>query len=276
MTEPPINGEELLSSAVWLRSVNWRTETESTQLDARRFAESAEDAELPVLFGADQQTAGRGQGANAWHTARGSLAFTLALPSESASHPAVVPPQLPPWGLLAALSVACVSDDALSSQENAEQTTFHWPNDIYLYGKKLAGVLVERLASGRVLVGVGWNTRCRWDAAPPSVRSIAISLLETSPNVPTNQRLLASFLHSFRRQWEQSIQAPEAIASAVNAKWNVLGQGIEVFTKGDYVHGLAERINIDGALVLRRPSGTIHIVSGQIQTGRTPKPNLPS
>src|SRR5262249_57576532 len=59
-----------------------------------------------------------------------------------------------------------------------------WPNDVEAGGRKLAGLLPERVESPPgpgLLIGIGLNVRTRLDDAPPAVRAMAVSLHELAP-----------------------------------------------------------------------------------------------
>src|SRR3954470_23872203 len=67
--------ERLAASSTFARLVYGDT-MPSTQDQALELARS-HAGPLPILVVAEEQTAGRGRGANRWWTARGSLAFSL-------------------------------------------------------------------------------------------------------------------------------------------------------------------------------------------------------
>ena len=52
-----------------------------------------------------------------------------------------------------------------------------WPNDVWLEGRKLAGILIEaRPQDGWAVIGVGLNLSIARDEFPPELRETAISL----------------------------------------------------------------------------------------------------
>ncbi len=86
------------------------------------------------------QSAARGQRARDWQAGRGGSYQTLAVRGDPPGHAALVLA----LGIAAVLPVYGV------------QAGLKWPNDLLYRGKKLAGVLAERVA-GHLLVGVGLN-----------------------------------------------------------------------------------------------------------------------
>jgi BirA family biotin operon repressor/biotin-[acetyl-CoA-carboxylase] ligase len=123
-------------------------ETESTNDDARGNA-LKENADL-VLYITAHQTKGRGRGTNTWlDTGLGDCllstwSLAIANPPQAITAPRIG---------LALFEAARKTWPSLSWGLKA-------PNDLYLEGKKIAGLLVETVSSGkehRLLVGLGMN-----------------------------------------------------------------------------------------------------------------------
>ena len=106
-----------------------------------------------VIF-TDYQTAGRGQRGNSWQSAPGeNLLFSFYLT------PAFLPAQK--QYLINLITARSILDAIGTPRKDNWQLQIKWPNDIYLNDKKLAGILVETLISGRSLehavIGMGLN-----------------------------------------------------------------------------------------------------------------------
>jgi len=117
-----------------------------------------------VLWTADQ-TAGRGRYGRNWFSGSGSLAFSLLLESRETN-----PARLPL--LLALGAVRFLTELGLDGM-------IKWPNDVYLEGKKILGILTEsrqRDGCWEMVVGVGMNVANRADDFPSELRLIATSL----------------------------------------------------------------------------------------------------
>jgi BirA family transcriptional regulator, biotin operon repressor / biotin---[acetyl-CoA-carboxylase] ligase len=130
-----------------LRSV-FSQQTGSTNDDAKKKARG--EGEDLVLYVTAHQTAGRGRGTNVWlDTGNGEgLLSTWSLHVESAPQ-AITAPRI---GL------------ALFNAVNTVWPSLEWglkaPNDLYLNGHKVGGLLVESVTGGdahRLLVGLGMN-----------------------------------------------------------------------------------------------------------------------
>jgi BirA family transcriptional regulator, biotin operon repressor / biotin---[acetyl-CoA-carboxylase] ligase len=103
----------------------------------------------PLLLVAERQTAGRGRLGRAWQSqAGGSLTFSIGQ---------AWPAALDLSGL--SLAVGCALADALEPE--GQRLGLKWPNDLWLDGAKLGGVLIETVAlpgaQRGVVIGVGLN-----------------------------------------------------------------------------------------------------------------------
>lgn len=136
---------------------------------------AAESDDAAAIFWADHQTAGRGRQQREWHDEPGAdLAVTfacrLALPE-----PALLPAAVPVCALQAVEPFA------------GRALRLKWPNDVFLDGRKLAGVLIDA-SGGRYAIGVGVNVnRTRF---PRDLDGIATSLAQATGRVTDRCELL--------------------------------------------------------------------------------------
>ncbi len=102
----------------------------------------------PLIVSADRQTAGRGRLGRAWHSDGAALTFSVAVP---------MPAGLDLSGL--SLAVGCTVADVLDPA--GDRIRLKWPNDLFLDGAKLGGILIEAVpltAERRgVVIGIGLN-----------------------------------------------------------------------------------------------------------------------
>lgn len=142
-----------LAAELGLPRVELLAETPSTQDVAHRLA--ADGARSGTLVVADQQTRGRGRNGARWHSAPGAgLWLTLIERPKDSSGVEVLSIRV---GIRAARSL---------DRFAAEPIRLKWPNDLYVAGGKLAGILVEaRWREERLewlAIGIGLNI------APPA------------------------------------------------------------------------------------------------------------
>lgn len=103
------------------------------------------------------QTAGRGQRGNSWEAEPGrNLTFSLMLRPEGVRADEQ---------FLVSEAVALGVADVLQRHLPAERISVKWPNDIYAGDRKICGILIENVVSGKGLVrsiaGIGINVNQR-------------------------------------------------------------------------------------------------------------------
>ncbi|MBD0292266.1 MAG: biotin--[acetyl-CoA-carboxylase] ligase [Jiangellaceae bacterium] len=237
--------------------IEWRVrrvaETGSTNADMAALARSGAD-EGAVLV-ADYQTAGRGRLGRAWHAPPGTgLAVSLLL------RPADVPAHRWPWlPLLAGDAVV----EALESYPGTA-ATLKWPNDVLLDGRKLAGILVERVdgaVAPAAVVGIGLNV----SAAPDEATSLATAGFAEVDR----DRLLEVVLDRLARcyeQWRDGRGDPHLwLAAAYRDRCETIGQHVRAeLPGGRAVSGRATHVDDDGRLVLQTASGVVVLGAGDV------------
>lgn len=156
----------------WGASLSVLDSTESTMDDASNAARSgAAEGHLVV---ADQQSRGRGAHGRQWVSPSGTdLYFSIV------TRPTVEPRSTPLITLATGLGVR----DAVAELLPNRTVRVKWPNDIWVEGRKCAGILVESRVVGTkleaIILGVGLNVnRTEW---PPELEGIATSLRLEAP-----------------------------------------------------------------------------------------------
>ncbi len=141
------------------RSVVLFDRIDSTNGAAMRSARSG--AAERTLFLAEEQTMGKGRAGRSWTGSAGrSLLFSL-----------LVRPPRDAGGLTPLLAIAAVR----ALDESCAGTMIKWPNDIYIGGRKAAGILAES-REGMVALGMGLNVNEEASDFPPGLRGTATSL----------------------------------------------------------------------------------------------------
>lgn len=230
----------------------------STMDIARALAE--EGAPEGVTVVADEQTAGRGRLGRAWVAPPGVNLYVSIL-----VRPA--PERLKRLGMVAPLAVA----DAVAAV-GGPAVTFKWPNDARAGGRKLSGVLIESGFAGNMpvyaVVGIGLNVNL--DVARyPEIAEIATSIAREVGRPVSREDTLAALLNAFERYYD--CPDAEAVRAAWRARLETLGQEVDVSFGGRTEHGVAEDVDEDGALVLRRADGTrVVLPTGEVTLRRPP------
>ena len=147
-----------------------------------------------VLF-AEHQTSGRGQRGNRWESAVGKgLWFSILL------RPKI---QINDSGRLTIWAIEAIAD--VIRTEFALEPTIKLRNDVQLYGRKVAGVLVEMRAQEKAphlaIVGVGINVNQSLEDFPPELRNRAISLAMALQRPVDRQKFAVVLLRNLDRTY---------------------------------------------------------------------------
>ncbi len=131
-----------------------------------------------------------------------------------------------------------------------------WPNDVYVDGKKVAGILVESTIQGDrppvVVAGVGLNVLTR--AFPADLTDTATSLAEAEPD---RDRVAAHVIHHVRQSYDNYVRDGLAqVLPTLRARDYLRGK--EVTVSG--VTGVAEGIDEQGRLLV----GGRSVASGEV------------
>lgn len=153
---------------------------------------------------------------------------------------------------------------ALAIEETTDKTPLiKWVNDLYLEGKKIAGILTEGRVQGqdlvRAIVGLGLNYSTRQEDLDPSLRDKVGALF---PQGASRERLIGQTLSNFykiNRTWPR-----EEIISAYSQRNLVLGREVS-FMKGNVSYqGRACDINQEGNLLVDLGGHIMTLNSGEV------------
>lgn len=216
---------------------------------------------LPYLIAADRQTAGRGRGRNRWWTGSGSLAMSLLLDGRSW-------PTTPNPGPMAALAAAVAAAQVVAPLVPAARVGIHWPNDVFVAGRKLAGVLVEAPPGQRYVVGIGLNLNNTLAEAPPELQATAVTLRELTGKQHDPTDFVIAYLKRLAALLDDLPSRPSQISQTAADLCLQRGELLSVETGGRIVRGVCQGIAPDGALLLATHDGLRRIASGIVLRDR--------
>lgn len=137
--------------------------TDSTNSRARELAVAG--APEGTVVTADLQSAGRGRQGRAWVAPAGKALLYSAISR-------TLDERFPLLPLAAALAVCEAAEELAPGAE----CLLKWPNDVWLDGGKLAGILIEAHPRDWAVIGVGLNLTTEPSEFPPELRATATSL----------------------------------------------------------------------------------------------------
>jgi BirA family biotin operon repressor/biotin-[acetyl-CoA-carboxylase] ligase len=178
-------------------------------------------------------------------------------------HEQLSPHQIP---LIAGLAVR----NAVAELTASEAIALKWPNDILFKGRKLAGLLCERIDKAD-LVGLGLNVNLDSARAPRDLRGNIASLAEVRGGAPLDMtHVLATVAAHLHRLWSRggAGQPFGAVLKEYDAHHALIGRRVSVADNGARpVSGRCEGLDEMGRLKLREPrGGTLHrVVCGHVR-----------
>lgn len=218
---------------------------DSTSTHARRLLEQGSN-DAPFVVIARTQTAGRGQFTRAWSSPDGGLWCTYAFPRDGVSMDAL--------GLRIGLACVRMIENALRHVGNGDNVRLKWPNDVYINGKKVLGVLTESISArgnGFLLIGVGINANFEIAKLPPEIAARATTLRDLT-GVTFDLETLRNDLTG---NLERAIAAPGLTPSLLaEARFRLHGVGKETEIRnaaGDAVRGVLLGLDDSGSPIVR-------------------------
>ncbi|YCM43682.1 biotin--[acetyl-CoA-carboxylase] ligase [Verrucomicrobiaceae bacterium 227] len=226
-------------SPEWARRIIFLPECGSTNDEARRLALKGAAHHSLVLT--ESQTAGRGRRGQAWTCPQGEgLACSLIV------RPEVAPALWSRHALAAGLALAEALDGfGLSAGVK-------WPNDVWVDGKKICGILVEA-GAGFVIVGIGLNINVA--EFPDDLAHPATSIALESGKSVSREEVLVSLLQRLRVRLDQIGAGFPELLKAWSTRCVLSGYEIELESGGEIITGRMEGLSSKGELLVHTPDG---------------------
>ena len=229
-----------------LRQVEWFEQVDSTNDRALRLA-TQPILQTPYLIGADRQVSGRGRGTNRWWGSDGSLMFTVVVEMTSFG---LTPVDWPRFSLVTGLAVSTM----LSSFLPGSAVGLKWPNDVWLRGRKVCGILIEQCDRypDRLVVGIGLNVNNSFKDAPEELRQIATSMSDaTSGFTFSRTDVLIRFLNEWKTLTQYVAEGSINLAERWSRACVLSGLPVKIINGNVEAIGVCAGIDSDGALLLR-------------------------
>lgn len=236
----------------------FRYETvDSTNTVAKEMA--AQGAPEGTLVLAEEQTAGRGRLGRQWLSPpRANLLFSL-----------ILRPELDAAGVFSlTMTLGLAAAEAVEGACGVSPR-IKWPNDLYIRGRKLGGLLTEFSAAGRAVewavLGLGVNVN--WSPEESDGLRYAATSLMSEIGLPVDREgLLVRTLRSFDSLYGELRKGRlEPLYRRWNERSMLVGKTVEVASGTESLCGTALRIDPDGSLILADGRGNRHrVVCGDV------------
>jgi BirA family transcriptional regulator, biotin operon repressor / biotin---[acetyl-CoA-carboxylase] ligase len=210
----------------------------------------------PAVVLTGHQVAGRGRGSNTWWSGQGSLTVTFAFAIDQHLLPYHIP-------LIAGLAVR----QAAAELTGSDEIQLKWPNDLLFRGRKLAGLLCERVYKAD-LIGLGMNVNVEELRIPKSLRPNIISLGEIAGQPLDMTSVLsnvAMYLHRMLSHRDE--QSFVTVVKEYDRHHALLGRRVMVEAgEGEMpVSGVCQGLDDMGRLVLKDGRTVHRVVAGHVR-----------
>jgi BirA family biotin operon repressor/biotin-[acetyl-CoA-carboxylase] ligase len=205
---------------------------------------------------AEHQSAGRGRRGRTWISPRGS---SIAM---SLGHRSSLPPaRLGPMSLVVGVAVAAALEAV-----GVDGVQLKWPNDVYLRGAKLGGILIELVPAKQpalAVIGIGINIE-RNDPSLAEVRDPIAAVSDVVGGVDRT-RVCAMLIDSVREhllRFEGTGFKP--FQSEFNRRHVFAGRAVTVSSGAQTQDGVIRGIGAGGELVLETATGRLLVAGGEV------------
>lgn len=221
----------------------------STNEEAARHRDEGADRLVVV---ADAQTAGRGRGGHRFASPVGGLYASLVLRVPSADLPG-------PLVLATAVALA----EAVETVAGVRDVALKWPNDVWVGGRKVAGILLEAAAAAGpaalvpVVVGVGVNVDAVPADLPADVADATTALAHHADRSVGREALLSALLVAVDRH-VASLRTPAGrarVEDAYRARLALRGRRVRFLVGDAVVEGVLRDAALDRGLLVEPPGG---------------------
>ena len=214
--------------------------TDSTNQRAGELAASG--APHGTLVTAHAQRAGRGRGGREWAAPPGSSVLMSLLLREL--------DELLPLAASVAVSEAC--------EAAGVNCAIKWPNDVWIDGRKVAGILVEgRPQEGWAVLGIGLNVSASSEELPVELRETATSIGIAAGGAPSVEGLLDTLLDTLEVRLADD---RETVLAAWRQRDALRGRTVR-WQEGQ---GVAVGVDASGALQVDTHAGRVALDAGEV------------
>jgi len=198
----------------------------------------------------DHQSAGRGRFDRRWEAPPGSsVAISVLLRPGEVS--------VGRWLWLPLVTGVAVAEGLRSA--GGVNAQVKWPNDVLIEGRKVCGILSERVDDAAV-IGMGVNTALTRDGLPvPTATSLTLEGSEASTTAVV-LAVLTALENGFRR-WLQGADLRQWFAE----NCDTIGRQVRVMQSSEVgIEGLATGVDEWGRLLVRTPLGERAFAAGDV------------
>jgi BirA family biotin operon repressor/biotin-[acetyl-CoA-carboxylase] ligase len=240
------------------KTIKYYKQLQSTQTAVKKIARK--NFEEGFIIVAEKQTNSYGRIKRTWSSNAGGLWFSILL------KPSIRPDEAPKLTLI--LSIALKR----TLKEYKVDSEIKWPNDVFVNGRKIAGVLVEMSAEqdriNWIVAGIGININ---NKLPEKFADISISLKEVLGREVDRAEFLAEFLAKTEDIYNDFCNIGFGMF-VEEYNWNIAYKN-KIVTIDDGYNNIVSGVNLgidkDGRLIVNTKVGLKKIISGTLRKYET-------
>lgn len=207
------------------------------------------------LVTCEEQTTGRGRLGRRWESQKGMCMSVVLIPEIELSQ-------------ISKITQVCAAAVEKALDELQIISQIKWPNDIFLNGKKICGILTEMKTEMNkhpyVVVGIGMNINN--DNFPDEIKDVASSLYIETGIIFEKSLVAAKILNNFEILYNEFIKGNfKESLDICREKSYVIGKNINLIENNIVRKATAVDISSEGELVVITEDGkTEKIISGEV------------
>ncbi len=219
-----------------------------------RFAKELDGGENTVII-ANRQTAGRGRLGRTFHSLTDGIYMSIIL------RPTLTADKITLITTATAVAVSRAIDDVFDVK-----TSIKWVNDIYLYDKKVCGILCENVlstspkAQNKTIVGIGINLSSDDGDFPDEIKDIAGFILSKRCSPKLRQALINKILDNFSEIYEAI--SDRKFLDEYRRRLFIIGQRVLVNFSNKNFPATVLGLNDNANLIVRDDQDNIHTLTG--------------
>lgn len=216
----------------------------STNLIMKEKAQTGAE-EFSVLI-ASEQTAGRGRLGRSFHSPKGTgIYMSILLVPEKDRNPL----------LITVDTAVCVA--RVLERITGKKALIKWVNDIYINGRKVCGILAERVED-RIVLGIGINVFLPKGGFPDDIKDRAGALFQTKKRF-IKEKVITELLNEFHHIYMNPIRGE--LLAEYKSRSIVTGKNILILRNCGEEEAVAIDINDDYSLIVKKENGEIENLS---------------